>query len=242
MTVSSDTCVARGEAVYPRAVSANTLKGVVVAAAGVLLAALIALYVAFLTNGPTPYRPPVANAAGGRSVDLTLQTVAAIGPKLAPNASWVSYLIRERGVWHRSTVWTLPANALVHVTVYQYDGNSGLRNPFLSKARGIAGGSFTLNGKAMSMINPDDASHTFAIPALGVLVPLKGVADAAKNQCNFAPCSLANAHNTIKFTFRTGKKGHYRWQCFVPCAAGFLYGFGGPMQTIGYMDGFVNVV
>ncbi len=35
--------------------------------------------------------------------------------------------------------------------------------------------------------------------------------------------------------------GHYRWQCFVPCAAGFIYGFGGPMQTIGYMDGFLNV-
>ena len=39
-----------------------------------------------------------------------------------------------------------------------------------------------------------------------------------------------------------GKPGHYRWQCFVPCAAGFIYGFGGPMQTIGYMDGFLNVV
>ncbi len=222
--------------------SANTRKGAVVAAAGVVVTALIAVYVAFLTNGPNPYRPAVANAAGGRSVDLTLQTVAAIGPKLSPNESWVSYLVREHGVWHRSTVWTLPAHALVHVTVYQFDGKSGLRNPFLSKARGIVGGAFTLDGKSLSMIPPDDASHTFAIPALGVLVPLEGVADDAKNQCDFAPCSLANAHTTITFTFRTGKKGHYRWQCFVPCAAGFLYGFGGPMQTIGYMDGFVNVV
>jgi len=49
------------------------------------------------------------------------------------------------------------------------------------------------------------------------------------------------AHHTVRFTFRTGKPGHYRWQCFVPCAAGFLYGFGGPMQTIGYMDGFLDV-
>ena len=47
--------------------------------------------------------------------------------------------------------------------------------------------------------------------------------------------------DTITFTFRTGKPGRYRWQCFVPCAAGFLYGFGGPMQTVGYMDGFLNV-
>ena len=37
-------------------------------------------------------------------------------------------------------------------------------------------------------------------------------------------------------------KGLYRWQCFVPCAAGFIQGFGGPMQTVGYMDGFIKVV
>jgi hypothetical protein len=28
----------------------------------------------------------------------------------------------------------------------------------------------------------------------------------------------------------------------VPCALGYLYGNGGPMQTIGYMDGFMQVV
>jgi hypothetical protein len=92
------------------------------------------------------------------------------------------------------------------------------------------------------VINPDDASHTFAIPQLHLIVPLKGVADDAKNQCGFAPCPMSNAHNTITFTFRTPGKGHYRWQCFVPCAAGWIYGFGGPMQTLGYMDGFLNVV
>jgi hypothetical protein len=52
---------------------------------------------------------------------------------------------------------------------------------------------------------------------------------------------MSNAHRTIQFTFHTTAPGHYRWQCFVPCAAGWLFGFGGPMQTIGYMDGFLNV-
>jgi hypothetical protein len=127
------------------------------------------------------------------------------------------------------------------VTVYQFDGKSGLRNPFLAQARGIVGGSFTVDGKATQTIDPADASHTFAIPALGVIVPLEGVADDAKNQCEDAPCALSTAHTTITFTFRTGKKGHFRWQCFVPCAAGFYYGFGGPMQTIGYMDGYIDV-
>jgi hypothetical protein len=212
--------------------------------AGVLaVVALIVAYVVFLTNGPSPYRPPAAQAAGGgESVNLTLQTVAAVGPKLSPHENWVSYLVQENGVWHRSTVWTLPAHSLIHVTVYQYDGDSGLRNPFLAQSRGIVGGKFTVDGKSMSMIDPDDASHTFAIPQLGIIVPLMGVADAAKNQCGYAPCTMAQAHQTIKFTFATGNPGHFRWQCFVPCAAGFVYGFGGPMQTIGYMDGFINVV
>ena len=168
--------------------------------------------------------------------------MAAVGPQLSPNENWVSYLVRENGVWKRSTVWTLPANTLVHVTLYNFDGKSGLRNPFLAQARGLVGGTFTLNGKPLSFIDPDDASHTFAIPQFGVIVPIQGVDDNAKNQCNFAPCAQANAHETVTFTFRTGKKGHYQWQCFVPCAAGFVFGFGGPMQTVGYMDGYVDVV
>ena len=211
--------------------------------AGVLaVAVLIGFYIGLLAGGPTPYRVPTASAGGARSVDLTLETVAAVGSKLSPNKNWVSYLVREHGVWQRSTVWTLPANTLVHVTVYNFDGKSGLRNPFLAQARGVVGGSFAINGKATSSINPDDASHTFAIPSLGVIVPIRGVDDNAPQQCDYAPCPMSNAHETITFTFRTGKKGHYRWQCFVPCAAGFVYGFGGPMQTVGYMDGYVNVV
>jgi len=89
---------------------------------------------------------------------------------------------------------------------------------------------------------PDDASHTFTIPDLGVSVPLKGVADDAKNQCSVAPCTLAEAHTTITFTFRTGRRGTFRWQCFVPCAAAFVFGNGGPMQTMGWMDGQLKVV
>src|ERR1039457_6760360 len=36
--------------------------------------------------------------------------------------------------------------------------------------------------------------------------------------------------------------GQYPWQCFLPCGLGYLYGNGGPMQTVGYMDGFLKVV
>jgi len=56
------------------------------------------------------------------------------------------------------------------------------------------------------------------------------------------PTSGLDSGHTIVFTFRTGKRGTYRWQCFVPCAAGFILGFGGPMQSLGYMDGLMHVV
>jgi hypothetical protein len=223
-------------------VGAQTKKLLGVAVGLAFAGILIGFYISgYLVGNTTPYTPPVHQAAG-RSVNLTLETVAAVGPTLAPHPDWVSYLVRGGdGAWHRTTVWDLPANALVHVTIYNFDGASGLRNPFLGRPQGLVGPEM-VDGQPIAVLPPDQPSHTFAVPALGVLVPVAPVQDDEKNQCDYAPCDLSMAHHTIQFTFRTGKPGHYRWQCFVPCAAGFLYGFGGPMQTIGYMDGFLNVV
>ncbi len=219
-------------------------KLLVVALAVVAAGVLIGLYGAKLSsdaNSPT-YTVPVAKTGAHPVVNLTIQTVASVGPKLASNPDFVSYLIQEAsGQWKRDTVWNLPAHAIVHVTVYNFDGNSGLRNPYLARPQGIDGNTVTIDGKPATAINPDNASHTFAVPAYGLIVALPGVADNAKNQCGDAPCTLSMAHRTVKFTFHTGNPGHFRWQCFVPCAAGWLDGFGGPMQTIGYMDGFLNV-
>jgi hypothetical protein len=184
--------------------------------------------------------PPLIAASGPPQVNLTLQTVASLGFK--PHPDWVSYLVKNpQGKWVHSTVFHVPANSTVHVTVLQYDTATGLRNPFWGKPRGIVGGTMNVDGKTLNVLDPDLASHTFAIPDLGVSVPLKGVADDAKNQCSVAPCTLAEAHTTVKFSFKTGKPGKYRWQCFVPCAAAFPLGFGGPMQSLGYMDGYLMV-
>jgi hypothetical protein len=106
----------------------------------------------------------------------------------------------------------------------------------------MVGNRILVDGKPTVAVDPNDASHTFAVPQLGLILAIPGVADDAKNQCGYAPCPMSNAHRTIKFTFRTPAKGGvFRWQCFVPCAAGWVFGFGGPMQTIGYMDGYLNV-
>lgn len=211
-----------------------------------LTGVLIGLYVSKLTRdaGSPSYSVPVQTGGAHPVVDLKIETVAAVGPELSPgHPDFVSYLIRDTaGKWRRDTVWRLPANATVHVTIYNFDGASGLRNAYLARPQGIDGNVEVIDGQPAEAVNPNDTSHTFAVPQFGLIVPLPGVADNAKNQCGYAPCSLSMAHRTITFTFHTGAKGHYRWQCFVPCAAGWIDGFGGPMQTIGYMDGFLNVV
>jgi hypothetical protein len=200
-------------------------------------AALIAYYVVSYLI----IRPPAVSASGrAPSVSLTLQTVASLGT--GPHPDWVSYLAKNpQGKWVHSTVMTVPANSLVRITIYQYDTATGLRNPYWGAPQGTVG-PISINGKPTSTLDPSLASHTFAVPDLGVSVPLEGIPAKAKNQCSVAPCTLAEAHNTISFTIRTGNAGTFRWQCFVPCAFKTILGFGGPMQSIGYMDGYLQVV
>jgi hypothetical protein len=201
---------------------------------------LIALYVGFLMRSPQEVGSP-QGTGNERAVELTLQTVGALGQSYK-NPTWVSYLVRDsKGKWIHSTIFKLPAHALVQVTVRQYDTATGLRNAFFGRPQGTTGNVMQVDGKTVDVIDPDLSSHTFAVPQLGVYVPLPGVADSAKNQCAAAPCTLAQAHRTVSFSFRTGGPGRYRWQCFVPCGAGFIDGFGGPMQRMGYMDGYLDV-
>jgi len=211
------------------------LAGVLVGVAAAC--ALLAYYIV----GYLIVTPPNVQASGqAPHAKVTMQTVASLG--FGPHPDWVSYLIKnDKDEWVHSTVLTVPANSVVTVTIYQYDTATGLRNPFWGGPRGIVG-LMKVDGKPYATLDPSLASHTFAIPELGVSVPLKGVADNAKNQCSVAPCTLQEAHTTVVFTFHTGKKGTFRWQCFVPCAFGTILGFGGPMQSLGYMDGLLHVV
>lgn len=170
----------------------------------------------------------------GKRTNIHLETVAAVGTALEwprpndPHPDWVGYL--------PTTILRVPANSVINMQIDQEDGASGLRNPFWGKVFGTEGGnmhvkSFDDKGNPqegdMTTIDPTQAAHTFAIPDLGVFVPLLGVSDNAP----------ANSVNVITFSFRTRGPGVYHWQCFVPCAAGTVFGNGGAMQTLGYMAG-----
>lgn len=198
---------------------------------GVVVAGVLVGF--FVTRFLNP-RPPQITAAttsqvlqGRPVVDFNLTTVAAVGDAgqgKGEHPNWVGYL--------PTTYLKVPVGAVVHMTIDQQDGQSGLRNEYFGLVRGTVNDQMTLNGKVTQAIDPTTAAHTFTIPDLGVSVPLEGVADDAP----------ANAQNVIQFDFVVpDKPGLFRWQCFVPCAAGTLYGNGGPMQTLGYMAGELQV-
>lgn len=211
-----------------------------IAVAAAIVCAAIALYIGlYLTN--VPGSAAAVQSSAGTSLYLATVPAAELSD---PHSTWVSYYQVNPSAtkWNHVTTYVLPANTLVHVTIYEFDTQTGLRNNFIGQVQGTVGGIILLNGKPTRSIDPDTASHVFAIPQFGLSVPLEGPGGNAKNLCSNAPCPLSTAHETISFTFRTQGKGLYRWQCFVPCAAGFIQGFGGPMQTVGYMDGFIKVV
>ena len=210
---------------------------------GVAGGLVIATAMAFLRSSPATVDFASGHQAG-QPVDMTLQTVGTVG--FGAHPSWVSYLTRAPdGKWVHTTLWDLPANTVVNVTILQYDTGSPLRNQMLGQVTGTQGGTMTLNGQTTSLIDSNSGNgvgHTFTIPSLGVNVPLVGISSDAKNPCSTAPCTPDFDHNTITFSFTTPGPGQYPWQCFLPCGLGFLYGTGGPMQSIGYMDGFLKVV
>lgn len=213
-----------------------------------ILCALVTVFiVGFVAKAPgslaseTASQPRVAVGANSGQTEtvIHLETTGAVGTAVVyprpddPHPNWVGYL--------PTTTWKVPANSIVTIVIAQDDTPSGLRNPFWAKAQGIVGGTFHMkyyddqgNPQEGDFSHIDDAAnaaHTFAIPELGVFVPLEGLSANAP----------ANSYNEITFSFRVGKAGVFHWQCFVPCGSGTIYGNGGPMQTVGYMGGFLVV-
>lgn len=210
---------------------------------GVAVGLIIVMVADFLRSSPGKVNFASGHPAG-QPVQLHVQTVGTIGFGVHP--SWVSYLVQDpRGHWVHTTVWQLPAHTQIDVTIDQYDTGSPLRNQQVGLVTGTQNGTATDNGKTISLIDSNGTNgvgHTFSVPSLGINVPLEGIDPNATNTCGQAPCDTKFAHNVVTFSFTTPGAGEYPWQCFVPCGLGFLFGNGGPMQAVGYMDGFLQVV
>ena len=149
-----------------------------------------------------------------------------------------------------TTLFKVPANTRVNMTILGYDGCTPLRNNYWSQVQGTIGGTasvqqFKDTGKPLgaastvSVVNSwahCNVGHTFAIPDLDLFVPVASPG-ASASLCSSSPCT-SGPYSLEKFSFMTPKQGAvYRWQCFIPCGGGFLDGNSGPMQTFGYMVG-----
>ncbi|MBV9794159.1 MAG: hypothetical protein JO016_09480 [Actinobacteria bacterium] len=190
--------------------------------------------------------PPTVDFAAGPSgqVSVVMQTDASSSPAAVPDhPTWVSYFIRApaTGRWIHTTLFQVPAHTRVNVTIFGYDGSTPVRNQYWGQVTGTVGGVAHYGGKPVQTVNgwngPYLVQHTFAIPGLNLNVPV----EAGPATCTAGPCT-GNAHSTTTFSFETpAQPGAYRWQCFVPCGLSYLDGNGGPMQTIGYMTGNMQV-
>jgi len=199
----------------------------------------------------------VTSTPGHATIRLSIQQVTNRGP----HGDWLGYQLQPPAslqpgpdtsaaalskYQYGATNFTVPAHSLVTVIIHNYDSQTLLRNLYFTGVQGTVGGTATCTATPDAQLTPTDAafcsgksykvmpvdltSHTFTIPQYGVTVPIGGIGgDGSKGFI------------TIKFTFRTGGPGTFRWQCIVPCGGG-LYGFGGPMSQFGYMNGLIHVV
>jgi hypothetical protein len=168
-------------------------------------------------------------SAGGCTIHLTIQVEVGNTGAGGPHDDYLGYQTDTK-VPHPGTIFTLPRNTLVTVIVRNFDSRTALRNPFFTLVQGTVGNVEYVNGKKIHVMNPDLTSHTFTIPDFGVSVPMEGI-----------PTSGKPPFETMKFTFRTpNRKGVFSWQCIVPCGYG-LYGNGGPMGEVGYMQGLITL-
>jgi hypothetical protein len=231
---------------------------------GTLLVAFLAVVggaifvvIHFLLAGP----PTIDYSAGvtpdrGQVVNVVIQEDAQ--NTVTNHPDWVSYFIQDptTHAWVHTTLFKVPAGSIVHMTVYGYDGCTPLRNPYWGKITGTIGNVEYINGKATPVLDSwsnCSVAHTFSIPGIGLNVPIASPTSRAANNslCGTSPCDPnapsgaadSGPHTTVTFSFHTPTTpGSYFWQCRVPCGLGYLDGFGGPMQTIGYMTGEMEVV
>jgi hypothetical protein len=166
---------------------------------------------------------------------------------VSTHPDWVSYFIQNPTThqWEHTTVFSVPAGSRIDVTILGYDGCTPLRNPYWGRVTGTVGGVEDVNGKPVTQLNSWGAcnvAHTFSMPGLGLNVPMASP-DLSATLCSTSPCTTASPHRVMTFSFNSPRAaGTYFWQCRIPCGGGFIDGFGGPMQTLGFMTGNMEVV
>jgi hypothetical protein len=222
---------------------------------GTVAAGALVVGSAALILHSAPKQPPLLKAT------ITGTTTAADGPmKTAtldintyPDSAAISWRRTNGGVgaqpdwvsYGPTTNLQVPANAVVTVTIHQYDGGEPIPNPFLAQVHGTVGDTATIDGKVVTGIDANHVGHTFTVhsfpnpdqPDLFVSVPLPAVAEDAP----IVAGTDYPAPHVVTFQFETHGPGIYAWNCEFPCGGRYA-GMGDAMSTYGYMSGTLHVV
>jgi hypothetical protein len=149
-----------------------------------------------------------------------------------------------------ATHLVIPAHSYVTMTLMVYDSGEQLNHAYFGKVVGTVDGTMTVDGNRVASILPTEVEHTFTLHGLPtstqdplfVNVPLPRVSTDDKS--NFVPTKDAGTNfkgHTVTFSFITGSKGSYVWNCEYPCGDGTYAKFGAVMGQLGYMSGKVTV-
>jgi len=167
--------------------------------------------------------PAAATAATTAAEPHVYVDMSILTGKMLGKSGWPTYVPAD---------FTVPAHALVTVTIRDFDDGPAPVPAANLKVQGTVGGNMTvinsilgdvaaLPGTKVSSVAANDVAHTFTAAGLNLNVPVP-------------PSS------TVTFTFQTGAPGTYTWQCFAPCGTGTT-GWSGPMADSGYMQGTITV-
>ena len=222
----------------------NRSKSLGIALASVLIGGGALALMGFALASATPHQTALkcVKSSSGNSCSLTLATFpdslqGVHGKTGGPHPDWVTY---------SNDNVVVPANSTINVTIDQYDSGGSLNNAFFDQVMGTVGGSATINGKVVTHVDPNNVGHTFTlrgIPGSGtnifVNVPLPA------NPSSATPVTIgAGAYPkpvVVQFSFKTGSKGVYEFNCEFPCGGSRQGQFGQAMSTYGYMSGTITV-
>jgi len=149
------------------------------------------------------------------------------------NATWPAF--------GPSNDYSIPAHALVTVKWDQYDSGGSPNNNYFAYPHGIVGQEL-VNGKPVDHVPFGAMAHSFTLRSEPGVDPGYLVSVASEVQDPKDPSAGANsgAPSTVQFSFMSGSKGLYAWNCEFPCGAS-IGGFGGVMSAYGFMSGYVHV-
>ena len=110
-----------------------------------LVVAGLVIFAAIYFIGGASSLPTVHYAASGGQVNVVLQEDPQNDSASKPN--WVSYYVQDPATrkWVHTTLFSVPANTKVNVTLYGYDGCTPLRNNYYSEVQGTIGNTVTLS-------------------------------------------------------------------------------------------------